>query len=316
MGPTASGKTALAELLCTRLPCEVISVDSTAVYRGLDIGSAKPDAPLQARMPHRLIDIRHPDQPYSAADFVADAQLAITDIQQRGKHPLLVGGSMLYFKALRDGLADMPPANPEVRATIESLAEAQGWAAVHAELKRVDPVAAARIHPNDPQRLQRALEVYRTSGETLTALQEKQQTAGKRLATPPHQLAIYPAERALLHERIAVRFDQMLEQGLVDEVQQLLRAGVNTESPAMKSVGYRQVVQYLQGEYTYEQMRDRAIIASRQMAKRQMTWLRGWQGLHLLQAERADYVSKLQKAAVDDERSIFEQALAFCQQII
>lgn len=308
MGPTASGKSGLAELLSERLRCRLISVDSTAVYRGMDIGSAKPDKATLARIPQQLIDIRDPQDTYSAADFVADAQREIQCAHEQGQLPLLVGGTMLYFKALRDGLAEMPAADPAVRAGIEALASQSGWQAVHALLAEVDPESAERIHPNDPQRLQRALEVYRVSGSTMTQLHQQQGSVGP-LAQAPLQISIQPLSRALLHQRIAQRFDQMLEQGLIDEVRGLLDAGIDPSTPSLRAVGYRQVIQFLHGELDYEQMRERGVIASRQLAKRQLTWLRGWDDVHALLAADNDYSSGFIASEKPEKCSIISQVL-------
>ena len=308
MGPTASGKSGLAELLTEHLRCRLISVDSTAVYRGMDIGSAKPDKDVLARIPQQLIDIRDPQDTYSAADFVEDAQREIHCAHQQGELPVLVGGTMLYFKALRDGLAEMPAADPEVRAEIEALAAQSGWQAVHDLLAEVDPESAERIHPNDPQRLQRALEVYRVSGVTMTELHQQQGSDGP-LQRPPLQIAIQPATRAMLHERIAQCFDQMLEQGLIEEVQGLLDAGIDPAVPSLRAVGYRQVMQFLQGELHYQQMRERGVIASRQLAKRQLTWLRGWSNVNTLLAADNDYSSGFRGAESPGKCSIIGQVL-------
>ena len=278
LGPTASGKTDLAIELCKRLPCDIISVDSALVYKGLDIGTAKPDAATLEAFPHRLIDIRDPSQPYSAAEFRADALAEMAEISATGRIPLLVGGTMLYFKALRDGLAKLPESDAGVRAEISALAETKGWDEVHRQLALVDPASAERIHPNDPQRLQRALEIYRICGQTLTelqALQVRENVLPYDLTT----LAIIPEDRALLHQRIEQRFRQMIEQGFIDEVRELFeRADLNLDLPSIRAVGYRQVWQYLEGTYTHEQMIEKGIVATRQMAKRQLTWLRNnWQ---------------------------------------
>lgn len=316
MGPTASGKSELALLLCEQLPCEIISVDSTAVYRGLDIGSAKPDAATLARVPHHLIDIRDPQTPYSAADFRSDALAAMQDISARGKVPLLVGGSMLYFKALRDGLAELPAANPAIRAQLEAAAAAQGWPALHAELALLDPDAAARIHPNDPQRLQRALEVCRSSGVSLTELQNRQRNAkNEQLPYQVTQLAIAPRERALLHARIEKRFRKMLNAGLVNEVKALLQGEkLQAGLPALKAVGYRQVVQYLNNEYDASQLIERGVIATRQFAKRQLTWLRSWPDLNWLHLDQADFANGFNWVNKPENRqSILRQALNFIE---
>ena len=275
MGPTASGKTDLAMALHERLGAELISVDSAMVYRGMDIGSAKPSPEELARAPHRLIDIRAPSEPYSAAEFREDALAHIQAIHAAGNMPVLVGGTMLYFKVLVDGAASMPSADAGIRQALARQAEQEGLGALHEELASVDPVSAARIHPNDPQRLMRALEVYRISGRTLTAHWEAQQS--QSLPFIPRPIILCPADRAILHERIGTRFDLMLEQGLVEEVETLCRQmTLSAELPAMKSVGYRQVLEYLRGEYDFSTLRERGIIATRQLAKRQLTWLRRW----------------------------------------
>lgn len=283
MGPTASGKTDLAIALRSRLPVELISVDSALVYRQMDIGSAKPSAAEQALAPHRLLDIRDPAEPYSAADFREDALREIAAIVAQGRIPLLVGGTMMYFKALLEGFADMPAADPAVRQSIEAEAERLGWPAIHQQLEAVDPEAAASIHPNHSQRLCRALEVYRVSGQTMTALRQQQDRAAQDLHQQYDvvQIAIAPRQRAVLHERIARRFGLMLEQGFVDEVQRLYHRGdLHPDLPAIRAVGYRQVWQYLAGECSYDEMIARGIAATRQLAKRQLTWLRGWEQLH------------------------------------
>lgn len=309
MGPTASGKTELALTLGQAYDCEIVSVDSSAVYRGMDIGAAKPDAEEQALLPHHLIDIRDPNEPYSAADFRADALQLIAEIKGRGRIPLLVGGSMMYFKVLLQGIAQLPAADPAVRAEIEQLAKDQGWAGVHAELAKVDPVAAERIHPNDPQRLQRALEVYRISGSSLTSLQKAENTQHPPLEGPVLQMAVAPAERALLHERIALRFEKMLQQGFISEVEGLIAGGARTDTPAMRAVGYRQVVDYLQEHRDMVQLRERGVIATRQFAKRQMTWLRGWPELQWLWVDEANYRQGLAVSATDGKPSIVQQMM-------
>jgi tRNA dimethylallyltransferase len=297
LGPTASGKTDLAVRLAQTAPVELISVDSAQVYRGMDIGSGKPDADTLAIAPHHLIDIRDPADSYSAADFRADAISLITQIHERGRFPLLVGGTMLYFKVLRDGLADMPHADARVRADIEQLAEQGGWAAVHARLAEVDPLSADRIHPNDPQRLQRALEVFLVTGRTMTELHAEEQLAASTSGSLPFDLqftAIVPAERGQLHDKIARRFRSMLEAGFVTEVEKLYRRGdLSAELPALKSVGYRQIWQYLAGNIDYDEMVERGIIATRQLAKRQFTWMRSWPGLTILGSQTDDSLDKL-----------------------
>jgi len=281
MGPTASGKTDLAIALRQHLPVELISVDSALVYRGMDIGSAKPSAQEQALAPHRLIDIRDPAEPYSVADFLADAEREITAIHAQGKIPLLVGGTMLYFRALLDGLAEMPAADAQVRAQIEREAEEFGWPHIHAQLAEVDPETAADIHPNHSQRLSRALEVYRASGKTMTQLRALQHQASPRQAFCERysvcQIAIAPRDRSILHQRIAVRFEKMLASDFVGEVRHLYQRGnLHPDLPAIRAVGYRQVWDYLDGRLDYGEMTERGIIATRQLAKRQLTWLRGW----------------------------------------
>lgn len=274
MGPTASGKTALAMELVRHLPCDIISVDSALIYRGMDIGTAKPSPEELAAAPHRLIDILDPSEAYSAADFRRDALAEMAEIAGRGRIPLLVGGTMLYFKALLEGLSPLPEADPQIRAEIEQEAASRGWSSLHQELCTIDPVAGARIHPNDPQRLSRALEVFRISGKTLTELTQQQ---GEPLPYRTLQYAIAPSDREVLRERIALRFDAMLEQGLAAEVRLLLERGdLNPSLPSIRCVGYRQMWDYLTGLLDYEQMRYRGIVATCQLAKRQMTWLRSW----------------------------------------
>lgn len=304
MGPTAAGKTDLAIELARALPCELISVDSALVYRGMDIGTAKPDKAVLDAFPHRLIDIRTPEQSYSAAEFRADALAAMADITARGRIPLLVGGTMLYFRALEQGLADMPAADPAVRAELEAQAAASGLESLHRQLAAVDPESAARIHPNDPQRLIRALEVYRVSGLSMSEHRRLQvlqniDTAARGANQLPYtvaRLAIAPAQRALLHERIAQRFRQMLAQGFIEEVAGLRREyQLDLQLPSMRAVGYRQVWQYLDGELGRAELEERGIIATRQLAKRQFTWLRGWQGLHWLDSLDRDNLQRALK---------------------
>ncbi|CAH0196341.1 tRNA (adenosine(37)-N6)-dimethylallyltransferase MiaA [Pseudomonas mediterranea] len=304
MGPTAAGKTDLAIELTKVLPCELISVDSALVYRGMDIGTAKPSKALLAEFPHRLIDILDPAEAYSAADFRRDALQAMADITARGKIPLLVGGTMLYYKALIDGLADMPAADPDVRAQIEEEAARLGWQALHEQLAVIDPESAARIHPNDPQRLSRALEVYRVSGQSMTALRQRQsaqstEAAASGLQQLPYtvaNLAIAPANRQVLHRRIEQRFTLMLEQGFIDEVVALReRSDLHAGLPSIRAVGYRQVWDYLDGKLTSAEMRERGIIATRQLAKRQFTWLRSWTDLHWLDSLDCDNLPRALK---------------------
>lgn len=280
MGPTASGKTALALDWAERFGGEIVSVDSALVYRGLEIGAAKPDAAERARVPHHMLDLRDPWQTYSAAEFAADARAAVDAILARGRLPILAGGTGLYFAALLEGLSPMPAADPTTRAGIAAEAEARGWPALHADLAEIDPDAAARIKPGDPQRIQRALEVYRLSGVTISAWQRR---APETPAFPAEvlALAIAPDDRAVLHQRIAVRFDAMLAAGFLDEVRALrampaLRAHpAPLDLPAIRAVGYRQAWEYLDGQGDADAFRERAVAATRQLAKRQMTWLRG-----------------------------------------
>ena len=297
MGPTASGKTDLALALADALPCELISVDSALIYRGMDIGTAKPDKATLARYPHRLVDIRDPAESYSAAEFRSDALAAMADITARGRIPLLVGGTMLYYKALLEGLADMPGADPAVRAELEAWAEDAGWETLHRELERVDPQSATRIHPNDPQRLIRALEVYRVSGLSMTQHRMRQTAQNSTPEAPgtgqlPYtvaQFAIAPEQRKVLHDRIALRFRLMLEQGFIEEVETLrLRGDLHAGLPSIRAVGYRQVWEYLDGDLRREEMVERGVAATRQLAKRQFTWLRSWSGLHWLDSLAGD----------------------------
>ncbi len=291
MGPTASGKTQLAIDLATQCDGEVISVDSALVYRGMDIGTAKPDAEEQAGIPHYLIDIIDPAESYSVSQFFDEATRLIGDIQARNKRPILVGGTMMYFNALINGISPLPKSDCQVRARIERDALERGWDALHAELCQVDAKSGARIHPNDPQRLTRALEVFRSTGKSLTEWQEQ---ASKQCPYDIHQFAIAPAERAVLHDRIAQRFDQMLANGFEQEVKKLYRRGDLHESmPSIRSVGYRQMWQYLDGQLSLDEMRERGIIATRQLAKRQLTWLRGWQEVNWLDTFAKDNLTKI-----------------------
>jgi tRNA dimethylallyltransferase len=304
MGPTAAGKTDLALELARSLPCELISVDSALIYRGMDIGSAKPSKQLLAEFPHQLIDIRDPAESYSAAEFRSDALQAMHDATARGRIPLLVGGTMLYYKALLEGLAEMPGADPAVRAELEAQAARDGWQALHAELQAVDPESAARIHPNDPQRLTRALEVYRVSGLNMSAHRQRQQaqsralteSGGSSLPFNVVQLAIAPVDRQVLHARIAQRFEQMLAQGFIEEVQALrARGDLHANLPSIRAVGYRQAWDYLDGHLSRVEMQERGIIATRQLAKRQFTWLRGWTDLHWLDSLAGDNLPRTLK---------------------
>lgn len=279
MGPTASGKSALALALAERLGGEVVSVDSALVYRGLDIGAAKPTRAEQAQVRHHLLDVRDPWQPYSAAEFASDARRAIADVLARGRLPILAGGTGLYFRALIDGLAEMPEADEAMRAAIAAEAGERGWAALHAELAAVDPEAAARIHTTDAQRIQRALEVYRLSGRAISDW--RRAARGRRLPLRVLKLVLAPPQRAILHQRIERRFDAMLEAGFLDEVRALralpgLAAHPRPlDLPALRAVGYRQAWEFLDGAGSAETFRARAIAATRQLAKRQWTWLRG-----------------------------------------
>ncbi len=271
MGPTASGKTALACALRERFPLELVSVDSALVYRGLDIGTAKPDAATLARHPHRLIDLRDPRDTYSAGDFRGDALQAMADIAAHGRVPLLVGGTGLYFRALQHGLAELPAADPVLRRALEREAELLGLPALHARLATLDPPAAARIRVSDPQRLLRALEVIALSGRPLSELQRQ---AGERMPYRLLKLALVPVDRAPLRERIAQRFDAMLDAGFLDEVRGLRTRGLDPDLPALRAVGYRQAWEHLDGRTDAAKFRERAIFATRQLAKRQVTWLR------------------------------------------
>jgi tRNA dimethylallyltransferase len=294
MGPTASGKTELALQLVQRLRCEIISVDSALVYREMDIGTAKPDARELALAPHRLIDICNPTESYSAARFREDALREMEAITNSGKVPLLVGGTMLYFRALQYGLSDLPDADSELRARLEQEGRELGWQHLHNRLREVDPEAAGRIHANDPQRISRALEVYELTGRPLSALQRRdgEQTLPYRLV----KLARAPVERALLHQRIETRFLQMLEQGFEEEVRTLLEKWeLDSHTPAMRCVGYRQMLGYIQGDYDRTEMIRKATAATRQLAKRQLTWLRSEPDLHWLDEESGDILDQALK---------------------
>lgn len=273
VGPTAAGKSDLALALAEHADAEIVSVDSALVYRGMDIGTAKPSSGERARVRHWLIDTRDPIEAWSAADFVNDAEAAIADIEARGKRPLLVGGTMLYVRALLQGLSELPPADAPTRAQLALELVERGAAQLHAELAQVDPMAAARIHRNDPQRLLRALEVYRQTGTPISELQRAWQAAPRR---PGVLIALAPADRALLHRRIEARFDAMLAAGFLDEVRDLMaRPGMHPDLPSMRAVGYRQAWGHLAGDYDLARCRELAIFATRQLAKRQLTWLRG-----------------------------------------
>jgi tRNA dimethylallyltransferase len=275
MGPTASGKTGAAVHLYSKLPVEIISVDSALVFKDMNIGTAKPDAVTLASAPHHLIDVIPPTESYSAANFRSDALRLMADITARGKIPLLVGGTMLYFKALSEGMSGLPEANQEVRARLDARAALIGWPAMHEKLALIDPETAARLQPNDAQRIQRALEVFELTGETMSELFKKQSTE-----TLPYNLlkiALIPSDRKVLHARIEARFEQMLQEGFVEEVKSLIAKypALTKESTAMRCVGYRQALEHLNGDYDAAELRDRGIFATRQLAKRQLTWLRG-----------------------------------------
>lgn len=298
MGPTASGKTALSFALAERFDVEIVSVDSALVYRGMDIGTAKPDAEVRARIPHHLIDILDPAQAYSAARFAADAGRLIQQIRARGRLPLLVGGSMLYFRALTRGLSELPSADPELRARIDAEAAAQGWPRLHRRLAELDPVTAARLHPNDGHRIQRALEICELAGGP--ASERFAAGAHSMLHGPVIKLAPNPPQRARLHQRIEQRFRRMIEQGLVAEVARLrARGDLDPDMPSMRAVGYRQMWRHLDGETRLEQAVDQGIAATRQFAKRQLTWLRTETDVHYLDPDSAD----LARAAEDRIRA-------------
>ena len=276
MGPNASGKTAVAVKLVQTLPCEIISVDSAQIYRGMNIGTAKPDPALLAQAPHHVIDVIEPHQSYSAARFRDDALALMREITERDRIPLLVGGTMLYFKALLEGMSDLPEADPMIRLVIDTMAEEEGWPAVHARLAKVDPETAARLEPTDSQRIQRALEIYYLTERPMSHLLKKP----KYVYFPytPIKIALVPSDRSVLHARIEARFDAMLEAGLVEELEKLREEyGLDTTMPAMRCVGYRQAWDFLEGRTGRAEMREQGIAATRQLAKRQLTWLRSMQ---------------------------------------
>jgi len=318
MGPTASGKTDLAMQLCERLPCDIISVDSAMVYRGMDIGTAKPSPEELARAPHRLIDICDPADTYSAADFCRDARREMAAITAAGRIPLLVGGTMMYFKSLLNGLSDMPAADPALRRELEGVAAEQGWGSLHEELRRLDPVAAELIHPNNHQRVLRAVEVIRLRGVPISELWRGGKTASGDIGSIkdypyftrwqadesdslPYtvtQLAMAPMERNLLHERIRLRFLQMLAQGFVSEVRGLMARGdLHDDMPSMRCVGYRQIWSHLEGTFDTDAMVEKGVAATRQLAKRQLTWLRKWQNLYWLESDSGQNVTDALKIA-------------------
>ncbi|WP_159580317.1 tRNA (adenosine(37)-N6)-dimethylallyltransferase MiaA [Alteromonas sp. KUL106] len=291
MGPTASGKTGLALEIAQQVESEVISVDSALVYKGMDIGTAKPTLEERAGVVHHLIDIIDPVETYSVSQFVKDTNVLIGDILARGKVPILAGGTMMYFNALINGISPLPKSNENVRDEITEQAQRLGWSKLHDELRSVDPVSGERIHPNDPQRITRALEVFRSTGKTLTYWQQQE---GDKCPYNIAQFAIAPAERAVLHTRIATRFDTMLEQGFEKEVLKLYeRSDLHEALPSIRSVGYRQMWQYLDGQLSYAEMREKGIIATRQLAKRQLTWLRGWEQVTWLDTFANDNLTKI-----------------------
>jgi tRNA dimethylallyltransferase len=295
MGPTGAGKSDLAVQLASSFPFEIISVDSAQVYRGMDIGTAKPDCETRLKIPHHLIDIRDPAMNYSAGEFVLDARQAMLEVWQRGRQPLLVGGTMLYFHALTLGLAELPAADARVRAEIDAQAATTGWAAVHRELKRVDPAAAARIHVNDPQRIQRALEVYRVTGEPITRLQQNRMSAFADVKSL--EIALAPLDRTVLHSRIEARFRAMLAAGFLEEVALLReRSDLTAEHPSMRAVGYRQVWRYLAGKCGMDEAKEQTIAATRQLAKRQLTWLRRRQNVNWFDSMHPDVAAMISGA--------------------
>ena len=294
LGPTASGKSALALALAARLPIEIVSMDSAQVYRGMDIGTAKPGAAERAQVPHHLIDIIDPDQSYSSGRWRTDALQAVMSILQRGRVPLIVGGTMLYYRALVGGLDVLPQADPGLRAQIDAEAARRGWPALHAELEKLDPRSARRIAPNDAQRIQRALEVWRLTGKPLSALQG---TTRQALPFRMRAFALVPEDRASLHQRIAERFDAMLRAGLVGELRRLReRYRISAGMPSMRTVGYRQAWQFLEGEIDATGLRERGAAATRQLAKRQLTWLRSFRDVERIEPDAARLASAIQPA--------------------
>lgn len=309
MGPTASGKTDLSMRLADKYNGEIISVDSALVYKELDIGTAKPSLAEQQAYPHHLIDIIDPAQTYSAAEFRQDALDLMADITARGKLPILTGGTMLYFKVLLEGISDLPEADAAIRAAIEADAATHGWDYVHQQLVDVDPVSAQRIHPNDPQRLQRALEVYRLTGVSMTQHRLIEQENKQPIPYNLTQLAIAPDDRAILHKRISERFEKMLSNGFEQEVRALYdRGDLHPDMPSIRSVGYRQMWGYLDGEYDGQRMLEKGIVATRQLAKRQFTWLRSWQSLNWIYTDKFDEMA--------DRQQLFDKLLLKSTQVI
>ncbi|QEQ21722.1 tRNA (adenosine(37)-N6)-dimethylallyltransferase MiaA [Achromobacter xylosoxidans] len=292
-GPTAAGKSASTLALAERWPLEIVNVDSATIYRGMDIGTAKPSPAEQAQVPQHLLDIRDPAQSYSAAEFRADALRLIDEIRARGRIPLLAGGTMMYYKALRDGLDDLPQADPALRAELEARAARDGWPALHAELARLDPVTAARLAPNDSQRIQRALEICQLSGQPMSALLGRQRAAAGDDDNRYLTISLEPSERAALHARIEQRFDAMLASGLLEEVHGLhARADLHPGLPSVRCVGYRQMWAHLDGEISLEEAREQGIAATRQLAKRQITWLRAQPERVIVDCLAADAVAQ------------------------
>ncbi len=299
MGPTASGKTELAIRLRQKYPVEIISVDSALIYKGMDIGTAKPDEQELALAPHRLINILDPKNSYSAADFRRDALKEMADIVAQGKIPLLVGGTMLYYKALLEGLSPLPAADPAIRQQIEEESQQKGWEALHQELAMIDPVSAQRIHPNDPQRLSRALEVFRITGKTLTELTAKK---GEPIPYRVKQFAVMPTQRSELHRRIELRFEKMIAAGFEQEVSTLYqRSDLHLDLPSIRCVGYRQMWEYLDGNGTLDEAVFKGICATRQLAKRQITWLRSWNDLTWLDSENIEASVEILSNAIVSE---------------
>lgn len=306
-GPTASGKSAVARAIADRWPCEIINVDSATIYRGMDIGTAKPSQEERSTLSHHLLDILDPLESYSAAAFRRDALTLIAEIRSRGRLPILVGGTMLYFKALRDGLNDLPSADPAIRQTLETRAALIGWPAMHAELSTVDPETAKRLSPNDSQRIQRALEIWTISGKPMSVWLNASAQTDQPLATIT--LSLEPSERSVLHQRIALRFKQMLDEGLIEEVQRLrARGDLNPDLPSIRCVGYRQLWSMLSGERTQAEAHEQAIAATRQLAKRQLTWLRSLPERITIDACSSQHCAQTLErvSALIDERKIID----------